>query len=163
MKMKNYNSSGIALRFKSRFHTITNSKNRILFIPIILFVSLCFSSCAKKMSFSTSSVVPAAEGSVKIKKDNNNNYKIELKLIRLAKAERLTPSKSKYVVWMVTEHDGTKNIGQLKTSSGLFSKSLKSSLHTVTPFEPTDFFITAEDDADIQYPGTQIVLRTGSF
>ena len=64
---------------------------------------------------------------------------------------------------MVTEHDGTKNIGQLKTCSVVFSKSLKSCLNTVSPFDPRDFFITAEDDADIQYPGSQVVIKTSPF
>jgi hypothetical protein len=64
---------------------------------------------------------------------------------------------------MITEQNGRKNIGQLKTSTGLFSSKLKSSLETVSTFKPSGFFITAEDDANIQYPGGQVVLRTGDF
>lgn len=129
-----------------------------LFIAIVL-LSSCGSS---KYNFSTSSVVPAAEGKVKVKKDGNSNYKISLEVIRLAEPQRLNPSKAMYVVWMETEQNGIKNIGQLKTSSGLLSNTLKSSLNTVTPFKPTGFFITAEDDASIQYPGGQVVLRTNA-
>ncbi|MBC7749635.1 MAG: hypothetical protein H7Z76_13860 [Methylotenera sp.] len=116
-----------------------------------------------KYNFSTSSVVPAAEGSVKVKKDNNNNYSINLDIKRLADPQRLSPAKKMYVVWMETEQNGRKNIGQLKTSSGLLSSTLTSSLQTVSTFEPTGFFITAEDDANIQYPGGQKVLSTGSL
>ncbi len=119
-------------------------------------------SCATKYAFTRSSVVPAAEGSVKVKKDNNNNYEIDLKVKRLADPNRLSPAKSTYVVWMETEENGRKNIGQLKTSSGLFSSSLKSSLKTKTPFKPSSFFITAEDNADIQYPAGEEVLRTSA-
>jgi len=134
-------------------------------VPVLigLIVAAAMSSCATKMAFSTSPIVPAAEGSVKIKKDDNNNYKIELKVKQLAEPDRLIPSKSKYVVWMVTKHDGTKNLGQLKTDSGLFSNALKSLLTTVTPFKPTGFLITAEDEADVHFPGPQVVLRTGSL
>ena len=108
-------------------------------------------------------MVPAAEGSVKVKKDGNSNYKIDLNVMRLAEPNRLDPPREMYIVWMETEQNGRKNIGQLKTSSGFLSKTLKSSLNTVTSFKPTGFFITAEDDANIQYPGGQKVLSTGSI
>lgn len=124
---------------------------------------LLLSSCGtSKYTFYTSSVVPAAEGTVKVKKDGNSNYKISLDIIRLAEPQRLNPSKAMYVVWMETEQNGRKNIGQLKTSSSLLSKTLKSSLSTVSSFKPTGFFITAEDDASIQYPAGEVVLRTGA-
>ena len=132
-------------------------------IALLLFSLFIFQSCATKHAFSTSQVVPAAEGSVKVKKDNNNNYNIDLSVMRLADAKRLTPSKEMYIVWMETEQNGTKNIGQLNTSSGLLSKTLKSSLKTVSTFKPTSFFITAEDNATVQYPASQKVMRTGSF
>lgn len=129
-----------------------------LFIAILL-----LSSCGtSKYNFSTSSIVPAAEGKVKVKKDGNSNYKISLEVIRLAEPQRLSPSKAMYIVWMNTEQNGRKNIGQLKTSSSLLSNTLKSSLSTVSSFKPTGFFITAEDDASIQYPAGEVVLRTGA-
>ena len=112
------------------------------------------------MSFQTSSVVPAAEGSVKVKKDKNKNYNVNLSVIRLAEPSRLDPPKKVYIVWMNTQQNGTKELGQLKTSSSLLSKTMKSSLKTSVPFQPTGFFITAEDDADSHYPSEQVVLRT---
>lgn len=145
---------------------ITKSNNPVMKMSTVaaLFIALfLFASCGtSKYNFSTSSVVPAAEGKVKVKKDGNSNYKISLDIMRLAEPQRLNPSKAMYVVWMETEQNGSKNIGQLKTSSGFLSKTLKSSLTTVTSFKPTGFFITAEDDASIQYPGGQVVLSTGS-
>jgi hypothetical protein len=135
----------------------------IFVVMIILFVMMMTQSCAHKIAFATSSVVPAAEGSVKVKKDKNNNYNIDLSVIRLADPKRLSPSKQLYVVWMDADQNGTKNIGQLKTSSGMLSKTLKSSLKTVSSVKPTRIFITAEDDAAVQYPGGQVVLDTSSF
>jgi hypothetical protein len=121
-------------------------------------------SCANtKYNFSTSPVVPAAEGSVTVKKDKNSNYNIDLNVKHLADPKRLSPAKEMYIVWMETEQNGRKNIGQLKTSSGLFSSTLTSSLKTVATFKPTAFFITAEDDANVQYPGGQTVLSTESL
>ncbi len=140
-----------------------NYSRTILSVAITLFVGVILQSCATKHAFSTSSVVPAAEGSVKIKKDKNKNYNVDLSTIRLADSKRLNPPKEMYVVWMETESNGTKNIGQLKTSSSLLSNTLKSSLKTVTPYKPVRIFITAEDNADLQYAGGQIVLDTGNF
>ena len=129
-------------------------------IAVITIILILFESCSNKQTFLTSSVVPAAEGTVKITNDKNNNYVIELNVIRLAAPDRLNPPKAVYVVWMQTEQNGIKNIGQLTTSSGFLSQTLKSSLETVSPFEPTEIMITAEDDAVGQYPG-RVVLKTG--
>ncbi len=142
---------------------ILKTPKRIFSIALIFILVLSLASCSRKISFQTSSVVPAAEGSVKVKKDNNNNYSIDLNVIRLADSKRLEPSKSTYVVWIETSENGSKNIGSLNTSSSMFSKTLKSSLKTVSPFKPVSLFITAEDNADIQYPGSQVVLRTDRY
>lgn len=142
---------------------LNNFTGSIFSFAIVLFIIFSFESCARKFAFSTSQVVPAAEGSVKVKKGKNDNYRIDLSVIRLAGPERLTPPKNAYVVWMETKQNGTKNIGQLKSSSGFLSKTLKSSLETVTSFKPEGFFITAEDNANIQYPDGQVVLRTGNL
>ncbi len=143
--------------------TTQKTTKNIFSIVIIFFLVFSLASCSNKISFQTSSVVPAAQGSVKVKKDNNNNYGIDLNVIRLADPKRLEPSKSTYVVWIETAENGSKNIGSLNTSSSMFSKTLKSSLKTVSPFKPVSLFITAEDNADIQYPGSQVVLRTDRF
>jgi hypothetical protein len=133
------------------------SGSLILTISLLMLIG-----CAQKSTFLTSPVVPAAEGSVKVKRDKNSNYNIDLSVIRLADPKRLSPPKNVYVVWMETEEKGSQNIGQLKTSGGLFSNDLKSSLETVSSFKPKSFFITAEDKADIEYPGGLVVLNTSS-
>jgi len=136
---------------------LITSKNALLIVVLISF----FAACAKKTTFLTSSVVPSAEGSVVVKKDNNNNYTIDLSVMRLAEPERLTPPKVLYVVWMETDQSGIQKLGQLNTTTKTFSKTLTSSLRTVSPHQPTGFFITAEDDVNAQYPGMLVVLRTG--
>ncbi|HEY1114161.1 MAG TPA: hypothetical protein VGE66_11400 [Chitinophagaceae bacterium] len=122
-----------------------------------------FSSCARKVSFLTSSVVPAAEGTVKVKKDNNKNYDIKIEINNLAEPDRLEPSKKTYVVWMDTDDNVTKNIGQINSSTGFLSSKLKASFETVSPVKPNKIFITAEDDGNIQYPGSQTILTTTNF
>lgn len=141
---------------------IGNLNKNIFSVAVIFLAFLLLQSCAKKMRFLNSSVVPAAQGSVTIKKDGNNNYAINLNTMRLASPQRLNPSKSVYVVWMNTEQNGAKNIGQMETSSSLLSSTLKSSLKTVTTFKPTGFFITAENDGKVQQPEGQVVLSTSN-
>ena len=45
----------------------------------------------------------------------------------------------------------------------LASVMLKGSLETVASDKPINFFISAEDDANVQYPVGQVVLKTGPF
>jgi hypothetical protein len=127
-----------------------------------LMIIFLFGSCARKIAFQTSSVVPAAEGTVKVKKDNNNNYTIDIEVSNLAEPGRLLPAMKTYVVWMDSDQDKFKNIGQINSSTSFLSNKLKASFETVSSNKPTKIFITAEDDGNVQYPGTQ-VLTTASF
>jgi hypothetical protein len=135
----------------------------VFLIAIATTILFCFSSCARKISFQTSSVVPAAEGTVKVTKDKNNNYKINISLSNLAEPTRLQPSKNTYVVWMLADDNKTRNIGQINSSTGFLSSQLKADFETVSSFKPVKIFITAEDDANIQYPGMPVVLSTNNF
>lgn len=130
---------------------------------LMLIIAFSLSSCTKKIAFLTSSIVPAARGYVYIKTDKNKNNVIDVHLTELAEVQRLQPARQTYVVWMVTDREITKNIGQIKSSTGMMSKQLKASFETVSSFKPVKIFITAEDNADIQYPGSQIVLETDKF
>jgi hypothetical protein len=141
-----------------------NSNIKKLFIgALALIMALSFASCGKNIAFQNSSVVPAAEGKVSVKKDSNKNYSIGIKLSNLAEVNRLQPSKNVYVVWMETENSVVKNIGQIKSDTGFMSSKLKATFETVTSFEPSKIFITAEDNADVKYPGMQLILTTNRF
>ncbi len=134
------------------------------FLPVLLLAIVIFSSsCAQKLTFKTSTVAPAAEGYVKIKTDKNNNYVIKIHIVRLAEPSRLSPPKKAYVIWLLTEQNTAKNIGQVNTSTSGFSKQLKSSFETVSAFKPMKIFISAEDDATTTYPGNTLVLTTDKF
>ncbi|MCP9768727.1 hypothetical protein EGI22_12445 [Lacihabitans sp. LS3-19] len=111
------------------------------------------------MAFKNSSVVPAAVGSINLKSDKNNNHTIKISINHLAPASQLTPPYNTYVVWMVTENNETKNIGQLISSSSFLSKALKGSLSAVSSYKPVSFFISAENEGNVEYPGL-IVLST---
>ena len=135
----------------------------IFLMATAVMMLLFFSSCARKISFQTSAVVPAAKGNVKVTRDKNKNYKIKIALSDLAEPARLQPARNTYVVWMETSDNGTKNIGQINSSTGFLSSKLKADFETVSAFKPVKIFITAEDDASIQYPGMQLVLSTNNF
>ena len=132
-------------------------------IFVIVVLSVLISSCSKKLQFTQSAVVPAAKGRVKIKKDDNGNYAIDLEISNLAKSEQLQPPKQHYIVWLESDQTSLKNLGQLKSSSGLFSSTLKASLNTVTSFKPKRIFITAEDAVDLTYPQGPPVLTTTNY
>lgn len=137
--------------------------NTVIVITAALFLPIYLSSCARKVHFQNSSVVPAARGDVKVKKDNNDNYNIQISLSNLSEPKRLQPSKNMYVVWMESDNNPAKNIGQINSSTGFLSGKLKSSFETVSSSKPTRIFLTAEDDAGIQFPGEQVVLTTSDF
>lgn len=130
-------------------------------LPIILLIlSITITSCSKKMTLASTSLVPSAQGKVTYKKDNNNNYSISVNIVNLVVPGKLTPPKKAYVVWMETDNRLYKNLGQINSSSGLFSSTMKGSLNTVTSFDPKEFFISAEDNPNTAYPGNMIVLTT---
>jgi hypothetical protein len=120
-------------------------------------------SCTKKIAFLTSPVVPAARGNVQVHKDKNMNYVIHVHISELAEVSRLSPPRQSYVIWMVANEDVTKNIGKINSKIGGMSKQLNASFETVSAFKPNKIFITAEDDASVQFPNSQIILSTDRF
>jgi len=66
---------------------------------------------------------------------------------------------------METDDNRTKNIGQVISSTDFLSKKLKGSMETVSSFIPQKIFITAENDANTQYPSSSsdIILTTNNF
>ena len=143
-------------------HYNTRIKRMLLTMLTIISVA-SFTGCSQKIAFQNSTVVPAAQGKVTIKKDSNKNYAIKIKISNLAEVQRLQPAKNVYVVWIETEENNIKNIGRIKSDSGFLSSKLKATFETVTSFKPTKVFITGEDNQDVSYPGYQMVLTTNKF
>jgi len=140
--------------------TLTKTKEKSFYIDIIAIILIFgLSSCATQTKFLPSTIVPAAEGVIKIKQDKNKNYQINIQMVNLADSKLLASAKENYVVWMVSDKE-TKNLGQIKSSSGTLSKALKASFETVTPTKPDKIFITTEDDPAVEYPSSEIVLTS---
>ena len=113
-------------------------------------------ACTPKMAFVSSTVVPAATGTIDIKKDKNSNYLLNVNVSNLAPSKNLSPSKKVYLVWMDADDKSVKKLGQLNPSG----KALKGSMRATAVNKPDDVFITAEDDPEISYPSGDIVLTT---
>ena len=121
-----------------------------------LFIFMISQACTPKMTFTNSTVAPAATGKVTVRKDKNNNYVTNVNVLNLALAKNLTPAKNTYLVWMETNDSSVSKLGQL-TPSG---RALEGRLSATTVAKPNQIFITAEDNADIQNPEGQVILTT---
>lgn len=142
---------------------ITGLTKKMVLSIFALVMILSFIAPDIKTNFAVSSVVPAARGFVKIKKDGKNNFKISISVSDLLLVTALTPPKQMYVVWMVTDQYITKNIGQLSNVSNTNKKAGKATLEVISALKPSKIYITAEDDALIQHPGIQVILATNRF
>jgi hypothetical protein len=140
-----------------------NLTKRLIFGILTFLLVFLFSSCSKHFSFLTSSVVPAAEGTVNIKKDRNKNYVVRVQIADLAEVDRLQGNKVTYVVWLVSDNERIENVGQLKSKRSLLTKQLKATIKTVSPSNPIKVFVTAENDGSVIYPIGQVVLSTDRF
>jgi len=125
-------------------------------LKIFTFFSLILilSSCGITAKFPVSNIAPAADISIKKQFDKNGNCKISIEAKNLAAADRLTPPKSEYVVWIVSETDGIRNIGKLKIKN-----AESTGIETLTPFKFREVFITAEDQTDVSYPAGIEITR----
>ncbi len=108
---------------------------------------LILASCASPKTFPVSDLAPAAEITVRQKTDNKDNNEIVVKAKYLASPERVSKNATAYVVWLVSEENGIKNIGALYNENGENSE-----LETITSFVGTEIFITAEKEAGISMP-----------
>ena len=140
---------------RGSFYALSNTFLSGALLTMMIF---SFTSCSPKITFLTSSVVPAAEGVVTVKEDKNNNFLIKVEITNLAAVDRLNPPKNTYVVWMETDRGAARNIGRIVTSN-----NLKVTFETVSSFRPTKIFITAEENENALYPGEMLVLTTNSF
>jgi hypothetical protein len=145
---------------KTKFNIQTKTMFLLFFTIMIL---LTVDSYAKKFSFLSSAVVPAARGYVKVTRDKNKNYDIQVQVLDLAEVNRLQPSKHAYVVWILTDKEIMKNLGRLNSQPNQGSKQLKASFETLSSSKPIKIFITAEDEAGAQSPSEQVILTTDRF
>ncbi|MHB9055943.1 MAG: hypothetical protein ACYC2P_07315 [Paludibacteraceae bacterium] len=140
------------------------TKRTIYALLASVMLILSVSSCAVKSHFLTSAVLPAAQGTVQVSIDKNNNYLIKIELENLSPSTRLTPPRVGYVVWMVTDNNAVNNLGQLNSNTKFMSNNLSASFETVSASKPYKIFITSEDDVSTQYPTySDVILTTNNL
>lgn len=144
--------------------TVCNNKfGAALILGSLGIMALLLSSCASKIPFQYSAEAPAARGTVKVKKDGNENYTIGIDVTNLNEENRLVAPKTAYVVWMTSGNSNAKNLGKISSSSSMMSKTLKASFEAISPVKPTKIFITSEEDGNTTYPSSSIILTTNNF
>jgi hypothetical protein len=143
---------------------------RYIYIPkdyftwlIAFMILMAFYGCSTKVTFPVSKIVPAAEPVAKISKNKIGSYDINLDINNLALPERLSPPKKYYVVWIETEAKGISKLGEITNNQGLFSNRGRASFEAETKNRPTLIMVTAENDLDVTYPGSQIILKSRPF
>lgn len=135
-------------------------------IPFLTYVlaALALPSCATIMPgkaaekrMETSAAIPAAEAKLKLKNEDNQNTKVELKVERLAEPSEVVQGTSTYVVWVRPAGKGAapQNMGALRVG-----RDLKAELDTVVPYTDFNLFITAEKSPTVTNPTTEPLLWT---
>jgi hypothetical protein len=112
-------------------------------IAVLIVTGLAASSCSgpKQLRLTTSSDIPAAQGTVTVSATDNGNTKIDLVVEHLASPQRVNPDATVYVVWARGNESGAQpqNLGALKVDD-----NLKGSISAVTPLRSFELYITAE-------------------
>jgi hypothetical protein len=109
---------------------------------------------AKDFSLTSTSLVPAAAGKMKVKRDRNGNTELTVEVKHLAKPSALSPARANYVVWLQPRGDSARNAGELAVNNNLDGK-----FETTTPTKAFDVFVTAEDSLSVQAPSGPEVMR----
>lgn len=121
---------------------------------IVLALILMVSSCANIKKFPVSSVVPAANIAYRTQHDRNGNTQVKITAKNMASPDRLNPPQKMYIVWVTSENQGARNIGQLTNKNAKLAEMV-----TIIPVKFSEIFITAEDKADISYPSGVEISR----
>jgi len=120
---------------------------------------LTIAGCASSPQImSADTRVPAAQGEVKAKAEDNGNTHLQVKVKHMAKPNAVEPMAQTYVVWAQdnTNTGNVQNLGALQVDD-----DLEGEIEAVTPLKRFDVFITAEPVATAQYPtGTKALWTT---
>jgi len=110
---------------------------------------------ALTLPLGSSSVIPAAQGKVRLHSTKNGNVEIKLNVKHLASPGLITPGASMFVVWARGLAPGAEaqNLGALKVD-----KNLNGKLTAVTAMSSFDLFITCEQSQTVTVPATLELL-----
>lgn len=129
--------------------------NKLKFKIIIPGVIILFlSSCANKVLFQTSTVVPTASGELSIKEVDDDNYLIEADIQYLTEPTNIDDGKPFYVMW-VKDRDEVENVGILHLNDDMDATILAQ-----TELDPERVMITVERNPETSEMGDLVVLKS---
>ncbi len=129
------------------------NKNVIRFLSLSLGI-LFLISCGTTTKFPVSTLAPAADITAITKLDENNNKVITIKAKNLASPDRIDPNANAYVIWIETQYNEIRSLGQLQNKN-----ADKAELTTVTPYDIDQIFITAETQGNVLQPAGAEIAR----
>ena len=125
---------------------MSTTRTLIKFFTTVAAALICATGCAHTVAMQTNPAIPAAEGKVKVKKGDNGNTALTLKVEHLAEPRNVAPGATTYVVW-IQGPGSVQNVGALQVGD-----DKEAALETVTPLEDFTVFVTAEPVATVPVP-----------
>jgi hypothetical protein len=112
--------------------------------------------CTTRVPFQASHLLPAAQATAKVTRDQNQNALVDLELEHVAPAQNLWPPKQLYMVW-AQEADGKRllPLGRLHVN-----EERQGRFQGTTPFDRFRLIISAEDDPNPERPSLPYMLAT---
>lgn len=128
------------------------------FMPAMLIAaSLTALSCidSELIQLSTSTDIPAAQGTIRVSTTDNGNTQIDCLVEHLALPQSVNPDATIYVVWLRANDVAgqPQNLGALKVD-----EDLKGSISAMTPLRSFELFITAEPSRVSTLPTSKKLL-----
>ena len=127
---------------------------KTLILIVTIFFLTALAAAAEEDRLVSTGVAPAAEGKVVTNVDRNGNIEVEVQVKHLASADKLTPAKQTYFVWVQGRGKDPEPLGTLRVN-----ENLEGSVKATTPYKTFDLFVTAEDNMKPATPSSMVVLR----
>lgn len=130
--------------------------SRLLTLAAATLLAFALSGCASNYQLKPTEVNPSASGELKVKEEDNDNYKVDLEVEHMAPPRNIGPSMRTYIVWLnPKESNEYIKAGQLKISD----RSRDGELEFTTPYSNFEVVVTAEPAKDVVRPSDKVVLR----
>jgi FlaG/FlaF family flagellin (archaellin) len=116
-----------------------------LTVAVMLMLSVACASAPQPMQSGKSS--PASEGTVQVKKTDNGNTGVSIRVKHVAPASRLAPDAKVDVVWIEPTNGAPQNVGAMNLDD-----NLEGSLETTTPHARFRVVVTPEASGQAEKP-----------
>ena len=124
-------------------------------VPAALCLLLAAGCATPEILFEVSPRLPAADASARVHYDRNHNTVLEIEVDHMAQAERLSPPRSVYVVWVESPKGRVFQIGRL-----LVDERRQARFQGSTPLARFRVIVSAEADVIPVYPTQPYMLVT---